>query len=931
MRRGILTTKLYIPHTHPNQVPRPRLTARLNDATRRKLTLICAPAGFGKTTLLGEWQSSQSSCRLPVAWISLDEGDNDPNRFWAYFATALEYMEAGRGKSTVALLRTMPPPSTELVLTSLINSVMEISEDFALVLDDYHVISAEHIHHGLTFLLDHLPPQMHLAIATRTDPPLPLARLRARGELTEIRTADLRFTPAEVAVFLNEVMGLGLSADDVATLESHTEGWIAGLQLAALSMQEEQNVPRFVNAFNGSHRYVLDYLGDEVLRRQPLDLQSFLLQTSILQRLSGPLCDAVTGQSNGQEMLESLERASLFTVPLDGERRWYRYHNLFADFLRGMLRQTQSERLRDLHLRASEWHERNGFAVTAIDHALAAGDFVRASCLIEKTAEAMLMHGEARTLLSWLEALPSEVVRSRPGLCLAHAWVLVLARRLDEVEPCLQDAVEAMRETHSIDAADDAETKGAETRALLGEIVAIRATVASIRQDVSSTIELSREALRELPPNRMFVRSYIALNMGAAYRFSGDDASAMQGFAEAATASQASGNLLVSMIAISNLALAHARQGHLHMSADLYRYALRLADQHSERSVYQPRCLACRQFAGEAESRPVPLAGVSHVGLARLLYEWNDLDAATYHLMTGIELGKQWTSVDVLQGGYVLLARMRQALGNAQAAADAIREAECLVQKYRRTYRDAQVAAAQARLSVVQGDLAGAARWVEQCLTSTKQYSYLTELAQTVQARLLIAQGKHDEAIGLLEPLLRAAEAAGRVGSVIEILALLAVASEAKSNTTQALANVERALVLAAPEGYVRTFVDEGAPMAALLRKVADRQSKGNHTIDRDVSADYVGKLLSVFEPGIASQYLGCTHALPEQRAEPLSRREWEVLRMIASGLSNTEIAQQLVVALSTVKSHNNAIFAKLNAKNRTQAVARARGLGLLS
>src|SRR5438874_873562 len=440
MPTPILATKLYLPPLRPNVVSRPRLLERLNEGLHRKLTLIAAPAGFGKTTLVSEWVAFIERARTRTAWLSLDEGDNDPARFLAYLIAALQTIAATIGDGVLGVLQSPQPPPTEAILTALLNEITTLPDNFVLVLDDYHVIDAKPVDMALTYLVEHLPPQMHLVIATREDPQLPLARLRARSHLTELRAADLRFTASEAAAFLNQVMGLSLSAADIAALEDHTEGWIAGLQLAALSMQGHHDVAAFIRAFAGDHRYIVDYLVEEVLQRQPEPVRRFLLQTSILDRLSGPLCDAVTGQREGNARLEALERGNFFVVPLDDTRHWYRYHHLFAEVLSAQLLAEQPDQVATLHRRASAWYEQHGSTVDAIRHALAAFDFGRAADLVELAVPAMRQSRQEATVLGWLKALPDELIRSRPLLSAAYAQTLLVSGQLEGVEARLSDA-----------------------------------------------------------------------------------------------------------------------------------------------------------------------------------------------------------------------------------------------------------------------------------------------------------------------------------------------------------------------------------------------------------------------------------------------------------------------------------------------------------
>jgi LuxR family maltose regulon positive regulatory protein len=899
---SLLQTKLHVPSVRPGLVPRPHLIERLNAGLHRKLTLISTPAGFGKTTLLSEWVAD---CGRPIAWLSLDEGDDDPARFLAYFVAAIQTVQPDTGQSVVAALKSSQPLPTQAILTTLINDVAAMPERFALVLDDYHLITARPVHKALTFLLDHLPNNAHLVIATRADPPLPIARLRGRGQLTELRQADLRFTPDEASAFLNNVMRLDLSPEDVAVLEDRTEGWIAGLQMAAVSMRGQEDVAGFIRAFTGSDRYILDYLVEEVLQRQPASIQTFLLQTSILGRLTGPLCDAVcgasrdqgdTGQGNGQHILEQLEQANLFIVPLDNERRWYRYHRLFADLLLQQLQQTQPDLVPTLHRRASAWHEHNGPIGAAIDHALSAGDSQLAVRLVEQAAEATFMRSEIATFLKWVAALPEDVVRTRPRLCVFEAGALLLSSRpLEDIESRLRHAAEA-------DAAGQAS----------GERAVLDAMIASLRGDLRHGVELAHRALEFLPEDRLFLRNIAASHVRAGHLASGDVPAAIQAFGETARKSQKAGNLMVTGMALRRVAELHAIGGRLHKARAFYEQAL--------------------ESAVDGKGRPLPVAGMALIGLGGLFREWNDLEAATRHLTKGIELVGRWGELWSIEG-YIFLAHVKQALGDVDGARAAIQSAQQqAIQFDASEMDDIIVAGHQARLSVAQGNLEAATQWVEERGLDrgigsgdsgaedkiTASYYSLHEFELTTLARVHIAQGRLDEALAVLKPLLQAAERLGRMGSAIEILALQALALRAQGDALQATTLLRRALSLAEPAGYVRTFIDEGAPMGELLRQMAARGTR----------LDYVSKLLAALESETADERRTPAVAVP--LVEPLSGRELQVLRLLTTSLSSTEIAGELLIAVSTVRSHIKSIYGKLNVHRRMEAIQRAKELGLL-
>lgn len=909
MATPILATKLYAPPPRPEVVPRPRLIARLDEGLHRKLTLVSAPVGFGKTTLLSEWIVG---CGQPVAWLSLDESDNDPTRFLSYLAAALRTIDPDIGEGVLGALRSPQPPPTESILTILLNEIAAVEDDFVLVLDDYHVIDARAVDDALAFVLQHLPPRMHLVIASREDPRLSLARLRARGQLVEVRAADLRFTPSEAAEFLKGAMGLDLSEEDIAALEDRTEGWIAGLQLAALSMRGREDVPGFIRAFAGDNRYVVDYLVEEVLQRQPERVRSFLLQTSILERLSGPLCDAVTGQEEGNARLEALERGNFFVVPLDDKRHWYRYHHLFADVLRARLMEEQPDRVATLHRRASAWYEDNGSAAEAIRHALAAGDFERAAGLIELAALAMLGSSQEETLHGWLKTLPDEVVRARPVLNVYYAFALLGRDGLEAAEDRLQDAERRLGATAGNSKRREApavETAVADKVGMLslpGTIAVARAYIAGARGDVPGVVQQARQAIDHLPGDDYLWRGAAAALLGIAYWTSGELEAAHRSFADGVAYQQKAGHIRFQVVGTHILADIRIAQGRLNEATRTYERSLRLAKEQGE-TVW-----------GTADL---------YVGLSELHRERGDLEAAKQHLLRSKELGEHVGLPETRYRWYVAMARIKEAQGDLDGALDLLDEAE-------RQYVESPdpdvrpVAALKTRVWVAQGRLSEALAWTrERGLSVDDNLTYLREFEHITLAKVLIDRYNRDraeqsvhEAMRLLERLLKAAEEGGRMGSVIEILVLQALAHEAQGDSPAALVPLERALSLAEPEGYVRVFVDEGRPMAGLLSEAAAH----------GIMPAYTTKLLAVLESEEHKSEEG-SHRFPtESVVEPLSQRELEVLRLIARGLSNREISQRLFLALSTVKGHNRIIFSKLMVQRRTEAVARARELGLL-
>jgi ATP/maltotriose-dependent transcriptional regulator MalT len=936
METSLLQTKLYIPSPRPELVPRPRLIELLNAGLHRKLTLISAPAGFGKTTLVSEWVAnlrlgamSESAPAVAIAWLSLDESDNDLTRFLIYLIGALQAVEVDIGKGVLSALQSPQPPPAETILTALINEIAALACRILLVLDDYHLIETQPIHDALVFLLRRLPPQMHVVIATREDPPLSLARLRARGQLTELRAADLKFAPSETAQFLNQVMGLDLSEEDMGTLERRTEGWIAGLQLAAISMQGHRDMTGFIQSFAGSHHYVLDYLVEEVLEQQSESIQSFLLQTAILDRLTGSLCDAVCGASckdtgqkdgstelrgascrdtaSGQQTLEMLEHANLFIVSLDNERRWYRYHHLFADLLRQRLHQTQPDQLPILHLRASEWYEQNGFVDEAIEHALRADHFERVAHLLEEHIDALWGRGEHTGLQNWLVKLPSELLFSNPHLTVFHAWFFFSSGQLEASERSLQAVERSLdswpdRATETESHKQDSMT-GSDKRKLRGRVATIRAFLAFYRTDIPGIIQHARQALEYLPEQDLTWRSIAAVTLGDAHNFKGDMTAAYEARLEALKACKAAGDIYFIMVASLKVAMTLRAQGRLQRTIEVCQQQMQLASK-----------------SGLSQTKTV---GWLLAVWGETLAELNDLDRAVHLAKKGFKLAERSGNLQMLGWCYICLVRILFSMADLAGAKDLTQEMENVARESNLpSWTTDHMAAWQARMWLAQGRLDDASHWaVERGLDADGDPTYLHEIEYIALARILIAQGRLDETIRLLSRLLKAAEAGGHTSRAIEILMLQALTSRAKGETIRAMNVLERALALAQPEGFVRIFVDEGPSMSRLLYEA----------LTRGIAPDYVRRLLAAF-PVTEPEQTDVSKNLVSnsELIEPLSERELEVLVLFAEGLTNREVASRLFLALNTVKAHAGNIYGKLNVHSRTQAIARAQALGLL-
>lgn len=907
----VVATKLHLPSLRRRLVSRTRLTEQLdvNVGDGQRMVLVAAPAGFGKTTVLTQWLSALDPSKRKVAWLALDSGDNELLRFLTHLVAAIQRAEPAVGVEALALLESGGATATDAVLSSLVNDLDVVAGAMVVALDDYHVIDQADVHASVRFLLENLPAQVTLAVGTRADPPLPLSLLRARGELVEVRAKELRFTKEEAEQFLNDVMSLELDPTLIAALEARTEGWAAGLQLAALSARsrigddDSGGVAEFVEAFSGSHRFVLDYLVEEVLDQQSDDVRSFLLDTSVLEQLTGGLCDAITGRSDGQSMLETLDRDNLFVVALDGERRWYRYHHLFADALRSRLLAHDAERVGALHALASRWFAECGLLADAVGHAMASGNHEQAADLVELAVADSRRRRENRRLRDWLVALPDNVVRARPLLATYRGWSRLADGDFEGVEVWLA-AAEA-----GLDAASPpiavalgplavaSRDREAEIRSLPAMIEVYRASVAQARGDVGGTVAHARQALELARPDDHFPRGAAAGFLGMAAWAAGDLGIAVETFSEAVTNLRAAG-----------------------MVADELGATVVLADMWLARGRPNEARRLCERALSTADSHPggvLPTTGDLHVGLADVLREQNDLKGAAHHLQVASELGEAASLLENRHRWYTTAAGLRLAQGDLEGALAMLDSAEALF--LRGFYPDVRpIAATRARMHVLQGRLDEAREWMRsRRLAPSDPLPYVAEYTQLTVARLLIAEGEISEALALLDRLLDAAHDSEREGSLIEGCMVRALACHAAGDAASAAADLAAALRGGVPVGYRRLFLDEGPPMVELLAVVAQTASPevGGH----------VEQLLAIAR----------TPSLPHAVVGPvveegLTDRELEVLRMLATELTGPEIANELYVSVNTLRTHTKHIFTKLDVKTRRAAVARGAVLGLL-
>ncbi|HMQ32416.1 MAG TPA: LuxR C-terminal-related transcriptional regulator [Chloroflexaceae bacterium] len=909
----MLQSKLHLPGVPPGHVARPRLLAQLAGARQARLTLITAPAGAGKTTLASSWARQQSDA---VAWLELDAADNDPGRFWPYVLHAVGGAEPATVAPLLAALRGPQPPPVEATLAALLNGLAARPAPLALVLDDYHVIEAPAIHRALGWLIDHLPPNVHLLIVSRADPPLPLGRWRARGQLCELRVHDLRFTLEEAAAFLTGTMGLPLGAAEVAQLDARVEGWAAGLQLAALALRGRDDPGARIAAFSGRHEYVLAFLADEVLAGQPEYVQTFLLHTAILDRLSAPLCDAVleapapparaAAIPTSRFILDYLRESNLFLVPLDDDGGWYRYHHLFRDMLRHRLRQVSPALAPELHRRAARWHAEQGMTDAAVRHALAAGDHQLAARWIERAVDATLRDGDLAPLRGWLAALPEALIRARPRLAIGHIWLLFIMGQ-DELTPPWLDALTAALEQEPD---GDAVRSAAERARLRAELAALRAERALHAGALAEVAAQCRAGLAEAPAEALRTRGTLALLQGTAARVAGDLEAAEGYFMTARDLAERGGEQLLLLYVANNLADLAEVRGSLGA----------MAREHER----------MRRLSADAAGQPLPLAGMALVGMGKVARERNDLDAAEALIAEGVALGRRSAISGIAIDGLITLALARRARGDLDGARAHLDEAAELAERWHPAQVGARVAAFQARLALAAGRVKEAARWaLGAAARADEPYSDLGEIERLTLARVWVAQGRADAALALLARLEGDAERAGRRGRLVEILALRGLALAAAGDADAALAAVAQALARGQAEGYVRVFADEGRAMGRLVARVAARPGGWP---ELGLRQDYLDAVRAAWGAvgaegdAPAGDGPGGEDAL----VEPLSAREREVLGLVAAGCSNQEIAERLIISVATVRKHVENIHGKLGVQSRTQAAARARELGLV-
>lgn len=897
-------TKLFVPQVHPDMVVRARIVQRLEEGLRRRLTLISAPAGFGKTTLVSDWHHSGSRDDVAVAWLSLDERDNDTGRFLTYLVEAFHLANPEIGDDARVLTTSMPNVQPELILTRLINSVGYLSGQVALVLDDYHVIENPGIHNAMDFFIEHLPPQLHVILTCRTDPPLSLARLRVRGEVIDIGAEDLRFTVQETTDFLQNAIGRDIGAGDILELERRTEGWAAGLQLAAISLRDRDDVHAFIHSFSGQHHHIVDYLVDEVLNRQPVATQEFLLRTSLFDRFTADLCDAVTRRGDSHAMLESLERSNLFITALDSERRWFRYHHLFAGVLRRKLRQAQPDVILDLHRRASIWFEEHGDPIEAIWQSINGEDWRRAGDLIEANERLLFSRGQSRALLRLTQAVPNEVVLSRPWLLNARAWAQILN---GEVENSRRDltALVGLIERIERDPSRAGEISEIERGQIRGSLAAARAMNSILANDFEATLKFSDEALGQLPEEDIGRRSMTKGVRAQALWLSGDLQSSADASREMIELSKLTEAPLFRIIGLLTVGSIEVEWGHFDRAAALYEQAIDYAE---------GRGLSNWQYVGRVLSFQ-----------SEIPYERNDLEEALDIAKRGREIAGHWASRQAYDVTYLHLARVHYARRDLDSARSVLSEAPAYANAGPGAAKAAQVEALQALVDLESGERERLGRIESDLLAAAsglRDRVWLWTPAMRVRGQVLNALGRYDDALSILAPLFDICIERGWVRQAIQTGAVLAISHHGRGDQSAAVRTLEQVLTYAEPHGFLRSILDAGAGIDQVIEAALKRRREERH------DTAYLNRLLKIARE--ERQRGSAASATQRGLVEPLSEREIEVLRLIAAGYSNAEIADEIYVVVGTVKAHAHNIYTKLGVRNRTQAIKRARELGLV-
>ncbi len=894
MATTLLRTKLYRPARKDNLVKRSQLISRLDSGSKRKLTLVSAPAGFGKTTLVSEWIDKTAQ---PCAWLSLDNDDNELQRFLIYLVNAIKQIDNSVGDEVLKVLNATKTEPEKDLLIKFADELGDINDNFTLVLDDYHVIINESIHDTVDFIIDYMPDNMHLVMITRSDPPLPLARLRVRSEITEVRAADLRFSEAETKSFFNDLMDLNLSEDEVAALENRTEGWIASLQLAGLSMQGIKDKKKFISAFSGSHRFIIDYLVDEVLSRQTKEVQEFLLKTSILKRLSAPLCNELLTITNSQEILDELEKNNLFLVSLDNEREWYRYHHLFGDFLNQRLKEKEPEALNPLHKRAAAWLGSNEQTMEAIAHAIEGEDLKMAADIIEPIAQGMIIDSQVLPLLNWKSKLSEDIISKRPWISTAFAWSCILAgMNQEDVEPLLDLAETAINEDKS---GDDIDLE------LLGYVTAARAFMAIGKGKLDDLIKdsIKMKAMKQIPDDNIFLQAALNLNLGSAYYVHGEFEDAKKYLVDGSKLSMESKSYSSALLGKSYLGYMQITEGFFQESIQTFNKVIEIGTE-----------------AGGGQ--PIPSTGYGYMGLGQVFYEWNNLSDAEINIKRGIELGDKINNLTTGIRGNLALVKLKQAQKDFDLAEAALNLAMEMAPRGIRVPEGLQISAWEMELKLAKGVTIDTAAWADvrsEQLGETLEYIDLR--LDIALAKIRIDQERPADALNVLKKLLKDAREAGRRGDAIEILTLVAIAEMQSENTDVAMSEFKNALDLGEPKRYVRTFIDQGKAVEGLLKKA----------ISEEIKVDYASMLLkSLIADSKISKNSRAKAAKEQPLVDPLSERELEVLALVAERLQYQEIADRLVVSLNTIRTHSKSIYSKLGVNSAAQAADKARELGLI-